>query len=517
MSRETKDSLKEPVAELGGLVAMFAGGGALHSGMKKSMNRAVELKTQIQNEVLDAAASGKIIAEGITNPMIELPVKSDGTVNKVRVSTPTTRYAEYREKMGYERYVPDAELPVIQMGDGRVIDRSGLPTIQMDAPKGETRTFPILKPERPDPTTGKMDLPEGSTRRLPIEKADEITIEPIKPDPVRIQKLNDAMVEREILRDALANDPASTLSKFRGKGDDTIAEMQIRSKNSTKIDDAIVEAGYKDVNEAQAAIERYQEAKVREQELSDSIRDLKQELKEGKEPLAEEITYPEPTPSINPDTTGQSVMGETSGVPRAETIPEGKAGPVPESSSILKPIEKGGGERRVSKMASRIADILNTGKDELPGFDSASNKIQGERFDAYVAENGFEAAKKIALDYGKNPPPPDMSPSTFYVGVKEIARNNADTATLLELRDSPYAGSGTAFGQAIQLLSTKADKFDPIKMMDDAIAEQVKSSGKTKKVLDREVAELTKEIKRKAEKGDAPVEEIIRDIKDNLC
>lgn len=64
-----------------------------------------------------------------------VPIESAPSVEtRIPISTPGTRYAEYRKSQGYEPYQNPNELPVIEMGP-KAKDASGLPTIQMEPKK----------------------------------------------------------------------------------------------------------------------------------------------------------------------------------------------------------------------------------------------------------------------------------------------------------------------------------------------------------------------------------------------
>lgn len=115
--------------------------------------------------------------ESVKTP--EAPPTEPPPSGPVGLSKPLAQtHAEYSKSMGYEPYVPDKELPVIQMGEKT---KGGLSTIQTEAPtarpvKGDVTfepikeqipvTAPTSKPDVPFvPETPKM-APEGSTAPL---------------------------------------------------------------------------------------------------------------------------------------------------------------------------------------------------------------------------------------------------------------------------------------------------------------------------------------------------------------
>lgn len=116
---------------------------------------------------------------------VKVPVTSESPIDTpVSVSTPGTRYADYRKSQGYEPYQNPDELPVIDIGK-KAVDESGLPRISPeDAPPkvySENRGYePYTKPE---------DLPvidmEGkiTTLKKPVDTGPDFTFEPIKDTP----------------------------------------------------------------------------------------------------------------------------------------------------------------------------------------------------------------------------------------------------------------------------------------------------------------------------------------------
>lgn len=61
----------------------------------------------------------------------KLPVTGTAESTRVPISTPKTKYEDYRKSQGYEPIVPDAQLPVIEYG---TTPKSKLPTISQETP-----------------------------------------------------------------------------------------------------------------------------------------------------------------------------------------------------------------------------------------------------------------------------------------------------------------------------------------------------------------------------------------------
>lgn len=69
-----------------------------------------------------------------TGPVRDLTVGGVSQETPVSVSTPASRYAEYRASQGYEPYTPPDQLPTIQFGS-KAKSADGLPVIQTEAAK----------------------------------------------------------------------------------------------------------------------------------------------------------------------------------------------------------------------------------------------------------------------------------------------------------------------------------------------------------------------------------------------
>jgi hypothetical protein len=90
--------------------------------------------------------------------------------------------------------------------------------------------------------------------------------------------LDELRLQRDFLQESIESNPARQLQKFF-KGDNTLAEVQKRAETtggkSRRLDDIVNELGYRDLDEAQKALEAYRNDKVRLADLNATIRDTK--------------------------------------------------------------------------------------------------------------------------------------------------------------------------------------------------------------------------------------------------
>lgn len=110
VSDETKAKLTPLIEELGALAAQIAAGKATHVIYTKYKGRVSDVLDVVKEEATPKAEPTP--AEGRRT----LRVVSDGKETKVPVTTPTTRHRAYADRMGYEPYTPDAQLPTIPFG-----------------------------------------------------------------------------------------------------------------------------------------------------------------------------------------------------------------------------------------------------------------------------------------------------------------------------------------------------------------------------------------------------------------
>jgi hypothetical protein len=95
--------------------------------------------------------------------------------------------------------------------------------------------------------------------------------------------LDQKRIEHAILQDDVKGDPVRKLMRFAGSGDNSLAEINTRAlgtnKKSATLDQIVTELGYKDLDEAQTAIEQYRTKRDRLFDLEDQIADLRSEVK----------------------------------------------------------------------------------------------------------------------------------------------------------------------------------------------------------------------------------------------
>ena len=126
---ESKEIIKAPIQEVTGLAFMVLVGG------------------KIMKRVGEMSSKGKTITPEDARKIV---VESQAEAHQIAISTPGTRYAEYRKQMGYEPYTPEGELPIIQMGAKA---KETLPTIQIGEKtpkvKGDLIYEPIVTSKTP--------------------------------------------------------------------------------------------------------------------------------------------------------------------------------------------------------------------------------------------------------------------------------------------------------------------------------------------------------------------------------
>ncbi len=141
-------------------------------------------------------------------------------------------------------------------------------------------------------------LPE-QTPEKPIKK--EVKKVFIKEDTIKKseQRLQDLLVEKDVLKNSVETNPARQLQKYMARGDNSLAQIQKNAEEtggkSVALDDIVTELGFVDLSDAQTAVESYRRDLSRLSELDDIIRDEKQFIKKLKDTTNEEIK------KINPD------------------------------------------------------------------------------------------------------------------------------------------------------------------------------------------------------------------------
>lgn len=138
-----------------------------------------------------------------------------------------------------------------------------------------------------NPTVRKTGAKKTPVARAVVEDVAEVadTTPILKETSKEItQQIDQELLQRSFIEESVESNPASQLIKFLGKGDDSLAEVQVRGENrgakAGKLDDIVTELGYKDMDEAEAGIQQYQADKIRVKESQDVVRDLRLKLTE---------------------------------------------------------------------------------------------------------------------------------------------------------------------------------------------------------------------------------------------
>lgn len=139
---------------------------------------------------LGGALVGKSLSKllGKSKPLVEdvaretkIPVQSEAIENRIPISTPHTKQAEYAKSQGYEPYKSPEELPVIQAG-GRVA--SELPTIQAEArPSKKLGDLTIEPIKTPALASQPAKIESTATQNVKVPESQPITTNIPKTSP----------------------------------------------------------------------------------------------------------------------------------------------------------------------------------------------------------------------------------------------------------------------------------------------------------------------------------------------
>lgn len=471
LSDEAKEKLKPLVEETAGLAGQLIAGKAGHSAYTRTKANVDTMLETFKQEAL----GGQYAVDYMGNPARFLPVESTGGTTRIQLSTPTTRYLEYRQKMGYEGYTPDSNLPVIEWGDGR---RTG----------GRDSNLPVIDITEPGKTKATPEpVGKSKTDELPIQEKPATEVVPIKEESPYNPKLEEKIIEREILTDTIKNDPARNLMKYRGKGDNTLAEQMVRAEGTTKkssdLDGITKDLGYADLADAQRGLDNYIAAKERLAEINQEIKDMRANPPEPDVYDATKVDVQESTNIQSVD----SMVGEPGGTPIAT---EAK-GTLPAPVTAEGPI-------RQSKLASRLEDNIRTSLGDKQNYNQVNFAEQG-RLGASFVETNWGAAKEIAM--GNMATPDGLLFTTVYEAVRLKAEAVGDTATITALTESKMHGSATRMGQEIAYLRENADNYSAtniIKDINDSLAAEIQA--KTGKSVTEAVNKETSTIKGEIDK-----------------
>jgi hypothetical protein len=118
-------------------------------------------------------------------------------------------------------------------------------------------------------------------------------------------ELSELEVEKAVLTDTLRNDPAGKLVSRMGRGDNSLAQLQEnaikRGGKTTRYDD-LDEMGFKDMDDAQQAIEQYRLTRARLNQIEEQLKEVKARdraaAKAEKAELNSLAQYADETPSM---------------------------------------------------------------------------------------------------------------------------------------------------------------------------------------------------------------------------
>lgn len=107
----------------------------------------------------------------------------------------------------------------------------------------------------------------------------------------RVQELREQIAIGQAILD---EDPAKKLMRYVGKGNNTLSEINYKAlgtdKKSASLDQLVTELGYKDLEEAQKAVEKYIQKRDATSGLRNELKTLKDEVRKGEDVL----TYDDP-------------------------------------------------------------------------------------------------------------------------------------------------------------------------------------------------------------------------------
>lgn len=486
---------KVPIASLLGEGAVGGLTGSLGSQMQQLAGK--ERQDISGKELATATAVGAVlnpligvlgnqIGKRFGKPVKKLEITSNSETTKIPVSTPTSRYAEYRKEQGYEPYQDPNTLPTIDMGETPK-PTSQLPVVSTDSPLD---VFIKNKKALPEPYIPTKDLPTidmgatpKKTNELPtidydrpttnIKSEADLTYEAI-PDMVSIiinkgknapelrakgtpmkydvpENMQQRAQELEIRREAVQNSPFNSADNrllFDNQGN--VRELgDVKSGNlSRRIEDKQRTTGIEDPTEFASEFEKFQNNK---RALEADEAQFRQDLKSQKTSFKSEVSSLE-------DVARQSVVDD--GI--------------------------------ISAKAKKISKKMEQESVE-PTFDRQTNEQQITE----VLKSDQKDIVDIAM--GRKPSPGNI-PSTSYLAVaKNLADDMAakgDVSLALELQRSDI---GSKTGQSLQSLSiaAKDNIVDIIRDIRRKMEEKVSLLRATQK--SREVNKAVENIKQAIE------------------
>ena len=175
----------------------------------------------------------------------KLPVTAEGpTQSNVKISTPSTRQADYSKSQGYEPYVPSERLPVIDMGPA---GKSALPSIQMEGGAPATKLGSMtVEPIKPQDFSWNVNKPVETAAPSSSTVA-PTTVEPILPprEPGVTKTASD--INQTLVKQGFEALPTDVQAKYTPQSFKEIADHA-----STLLDDRLPE--FKDMMTGRAPL-----------------------------------------------------------------------------------------------------------------------------------------------------------------------------------------------------------------------------------------------------------------------
>lgn len=181
LSDSGKKSARPVLNEIFGLLSQIAIGKVAHDAVKPQLE---SLASQVKDIIKEDQAK-------------KVQVQSAGDVNKIDIRTPDTNHADYAKSQGYEPYVAQDKLPVIDTGKAA---QSELPTIQTEVRPSSKLGSYTIEPLKNDVRV-TPDLPSVTEPPKSITPPQPVTIDrPVLPDGTRVTKaandINQKLVEK---------------------------------------------------------------------------------------------------------------------------------------------------------------------------------------------------------------------------------------------------------------------------------------------------------------------------------
>jgi len=253
------------------------------------------------------------------------------------------------------------------------------------------------------------------------------------------QQIDQAMMERDFMEESVRDNPARQLMRFMGRGNNSLAEIQYRGEKTgakgRQLDSMVTELGFKDMDEAQEAIQAYTKDKERLEDAKQVVRDLKLEystllkdesgIKMAKEAIVEGV--PEGYQK-GVDKALDAAEKETKKLSPRRLADAKKYGISEEVMGRMLYSKAGG--RLSHEQASDLAQSINAPMRDLLEKDAKQFPLDRPKIEAYSQElQGYfdNVVKRLKADSEAHPKDKDLA--TQY---KESSRTYMKARTTLE-------------------------------------------------------------------------------------